>query len=125
MAYRSTPTEPSHKFPKDSCPLINEIQGVLRDIESGNTLDQYHISASINQLEEIRKINSSLRDLAGEWKEWAEHQQERADDLDGTVDDLRRDLEEVEEERDKLKAQVDDLEYKNEKLENTINSLSP
>jgi septal ring factor EnvC (AmiA/AmiB activator) len=67
---RHTPKEPTHKFPPDSCPHID---AVIDHVKS--------------ELEVVRTINSKLRELAGDWKEYAEH---LADQLSGAQDALQK-----------------------------------
>jgi hypothetical protein len=122
MPSRHAPTEPTHRFPPDSCPHIDRVLGWHRE-----NLSESRCQELCDELEAVRTINFTLRNLAGDWKEWAEHQYERANEAEKKAqhwenehDYIRdRQLEPLQRKHDQLEAELADLQ---EQLRNVIST---
>jgi predicted nucleic acid-binding Zn-ribbon protein len=73
-----------------SCPSIDEIEDLLKE--------------ATRLLEDVRKVNSSLRDCATEFAEEADDLENQLADAEEEARSLRRDLEDAQCELDRLEA---------------------
>ena len=121
MSIGHTPTEPTHRFPPDSCPRIDKViewhdkylsNDVCRELEE--------------ELEAVRTINSDLRSLAGDWKEWAEYQYERATEAEKQRDrwesehsSVQKELEALQRKYYQLDAEYADLKHRYDAIPST------
>lgn len=93
-----------------TCPIIDAAIDFIKGIEG---IDNADIKWTVEQLEELRRENQSLRNWGSDQRTRADEAEESVEELNSEISKLRDELEDLKSEYKSLEKQINDFEVQN------------
>ena len=93
----------------NTCPIIDSVKSFINDIEYSEDHDGRLTKYALDNLEEIRNANSTLRDFGNAQYALRETYENKCDELSDKISSLENDIQNLEDVIKKLENQIDEL----------------